>query len=405
LFGGSNARAYSTDAAASLGSRRSAILALGGLVVGLTTLALGEVVSRIVYTATDARVKTGLPTKPMLKPWEMADPAHPGNWILRPDWTMTFADALASERDGGFALGVANLERAAQRHGITASEVAFRINHEGYKGPELDRSRVRPRVVAIGDSCTFGTLVDHYSWPRSLERSLAAGGVDAEVVNAGVAGYYPRNALARADDFAALAPDAAVIYIGWNALFSEQRTLEPPPRIALVRGLRAIFGWLEIRRLGGAQGIALAALQKPKRPDLADPRLAALDDYTPSFLADVDALIARMQTATRHVFVATLPGLYRLDAPPSAAALAIGHLPPYTDNPYVVARVAERYNEALRALAARRGIRVIDLDGWARSTLLPPEDYFTDTVHLTEVGQERIGAEVARQIASPLLGR
>jgi GDSL-like Lipase/Acylhydrolase family len=251
-FGGSTARAYPADAAPGPGPRRSRVLALFAVVVGLITLALGEVVARGLYASIDARAASQLPSKPMLKPWEMPDPARPGNWILRPDWTMRFGDALASEREGGFAIGVANLERAARTLGITADDLAFRINRDGYKGPELDRTRARPRVVAIGDSCTFGTLVDHYSWPRSLERSLGT----AEVVNAGVAGYFPRNALARADEFAALAPDVVVIYIGWNALFSDRKTLQPPPRIALVRGARAVLGWLEIRRVGGAQGIA-----------------------------------------------------------------------------------------------------------------------------------------------------
>ena len=41
---------------------------------------------------------------------------------------------------------------------------------------------------------------------------------------------------------------------------------------------------------------------------------------------------------------------------PSPRALEIGHLPTFTDNPFVLARMAERYNEALRALARDRGL-------------------------------------------------
>ena len=98
-----------------------------------------------------------------------------------------------------------------------------------------------------------------------------------------------------------------------------------------------------------------------------------------------------MQAAGSRVVILTLPGLYSTARDPAPRALEIGHLPTFTDNAFVLARMAERYNDALRALARERRLTLVDLDRWARATLVPPEEHFIDSVHLDELGQETAG--------------
>ncbi len=105
-----------------------------------------------------------------------------------------------------------------------------------------------------------------------------------------------------------------------------------------------------------------------------------------------------MEAAGSRVVILTLPGLYTTDRDPSPAALAIGHLPTFTDNPFVLARMAERYNDVLRALARGRGLGVVDLDRWSRQSLTPPEGHYIDSVHLDERAQEQVGTQVAQAI-------
>lgn len=77
-------------------------------------------------------------------------------------------------------------------------EVEFRvresINSDGFRGAELIEG-AEPRIVAIGDSFTFGHGdVDSGAWPARAQRKLAAatGNERLEVVNAGfAAGDYP----------------------------------------------------------------------------------------------------------------------------------------------------------------------------------------------------------------------
>jgi lysophospholipase L1-like esterase len=138
------------------------------------------------------------------------------------------------------------------------------------------------------------------------------------------------------------------------------------------------------------------------RLGLEPERIAIVGDR-PEALAE--ALARALAESSARVYLVTLPGLYLRDAAPSARALEIGHLPQYTDNPYVVAALADAYNAGLRELAPRVGATAIDVDAWSREALQPRDEYFSDSVHLTEVGQEQIGVQVARAIAPALARR
>ena len=118
----------------------------------------------------------------------------------------------------------------------------------------------------------------------------------------------------------------------------------------------------------------------------------------------METIVREMRAAGTKVVLLTLPGLYTSDAPISEKALKIGHLPSFTDNPYVFAKMTEGYNAALRRLAERDDVQVIDLESWSRSALTPRDRYFADTVHLHEDGQELLGAYLAEQLAPALTG-
>lgn len=77
---------------------------------------------------------------------------------------------------------------ARTRHRTPEFDVAVRINDQGFRadrGYSLGPPPQTTRIVAVGDSFTFGQGVDaHEAFPAILERRL-----DAEVVNLGVPGY------------------------------------------------------------------------------------------------------------------------------------------------------------------------------------------------------------------------
>ena len=150
---------------------------------------------------------------------------------------------------------------------------------------------------------------------------------------------------------------------------------------------------------GDQQVDAKKLFNRVPKPDPASSALRTLEAYDPPFMDMIEKIIDEFESIASPVVLVTLPGLYTVSGKPTPRALKIGHLPEFTNNPYVLAKLTERYNAALRALAARRGLGVIDLEKWSVRALQPREDFFLDSVHLTARGLEMIGSFMADQLA------
>ncbi|MGH6660974.1 MAG: SGNH/GDSL hydrolase family protein, partial [Rhodospirillales bacterium] len=122
------------------------------------------------------------------------------------------------------------------------------------------------------------------------------------------------------------------------------------------------------------------------------------------FMDEIERIVEGLAAAGTDVVLVTLPGLFTASETPTPGALAIGHLPRFTDNPSVLAALTGRYNAALRDLARRRGLDMIDLEQWSVDALRPRDAYFLDSVHLTARGLELIGAFMAERLASRVEG-
>jgi hypothetical protein len=185
------------------------------------------------------------------------------------------------------------------------------------------------------------------------------------------------------------------VSIGWNALYRESYLDDAADSVGTST---ARDSSIEPSRPGGR--ISAIAVRS-RRPTRLKPRshgrlaLGVRAFVSPRRRADRQS----MRAVRSRVVILTLPGLYSTDEAPSCA-LEIGHLPTFTDNPFVLAH--GRALEALRALARDRGLGLVDLDRWSRVTLRPPEEHFVDSVHLDELAQEQAGIHIARAIG-PLL--
>jgi lysophospholipase L1-like esterase len=401
--------------------RRRVVVAFLIVVAGMLAVLLegGARVWSLLGEYRDRKGPTVIATGPRLTPaqveaagralgldaYETADPVRPGRWRLRAGYRGTLHDVLEDKRAAGRVLAVRHIEAAATSLGIGPDDVAVEVNAEGFRGPALRTDHTGVRILALGDSCTFGTPVaERYTYPRAMERGLESLGHRVEVVNGGVEGYDPSDVLVRLDEFRGLRPEITTLYIGWNALYRE-RYLEDVRGLArhlysvrLLRHVRALVNNL----LADPHQAALEAYERPKRPDRTAPELALLDDYQASFVPQLVRIVEAMKAAGSRVVIVTLPGLYSMDRDPSQRALEIGHLPTSTDNPFVLARMAGRYNETLRAIAHDRGLDLVDLEAWARENLQPADEHFIDSVHLDERSQEQAGLYLAGALA-PLL--
>jgi lysophospholipase L1-like esterase len=90
------------------------------------------------------------------------------------------------------------------------------INPQGYRDRPFG-PKTKPRVVALGDSSTFGWDVQgHEAWPKALERLLAQSGRSVEVLNLGVPGYSSHQGRLLLPEVWPLAPDLLIVAYGRN---------------------------------------------------------------------------------------------------------------------------------------------------------------------------------------------
>ena len=146
----------------------------------------------------------------------------------------------------------------------------------------------------------------------------------------------------------------------------------------------------------------MAAYNRPKHPDRNARAVTELDRTTPAFLGELRQIVHALAASGSRVVLFTLPGLYELDRGVTDRMLQIGHLPTFTDNPYVLAKLTAIFNERLKSLARAEGVGLVDVDAWSRHGLEPRERYFADSVHLTDAGQELLGIYLAGALGSEL---
>lgn len=255
----------------------------------------------------------------------------------------------------------------------------------------------------IGDSVTFG--IGGLSYPQYMSAAFAKNNIHAEVINAGVEGYGPQNLLNEMPGYLALKPEIVTIYIGWNPIFSTDIDV-----IGSSVPLKSI--WLIHRAIDAIHKLmsddatnATSAYQKKLNPEIESPVIKKIRNYRPPSISEISKIVDAFQTIDTQVYLITLMGLYQLEQPPSPAALAIGHLPVGTDNPFELAALTDRTNELLKSVGSRNGAHVIDLQAWGRDTLQPPEDYFIDSVHFNSVGLKLVGNYLATKLAKPVQAR
>ena len=331
-----------------------------------------------------------------LDPYEMSPRSLGYHWVLRPGYSSSGEQLVLVKQRAGQVLGVRALQSGAASSEDRMPK-GIHINSDGFRGPEIDKTHSRVRILSIGDSCTFG--LGTLTYPRVLERALNEMGLPVEAINGGVEGYAPKNVIYEIERYKALKPELTTLYIGWNALYTDN-----PVTTWWERHFKIVFLTKKAARIGrqvvsDAREYALRMYGKPLYPNPDAPLVKSLETYQPSFIADLEKIINEMESIGSRVVLMTLPGLFLMDENPTEKALSMGHLPDFTENPFVLARMSERYNSELRALAARRKIALIDLDGWSKEIFLPRDAYFSDSVHLTQNGQTMIGNYMAKQLS------
>ncbi len=106
---------------------------------------------------------------------------------------------------------------------LRTAPTRMRTNALGGRGPAIPPRDDRLRIIALGDSFTFGQGVEETeAFPQVLERALGIAGVRAEVLNFGVPGHGQPQAVALLEHrLLDLRPDVVLVNVFANDLSAE----------------------------------------------------------------------------------------------------------------------------------------------------------------------------------------
>jgi len=269
----------------------------------------------------------------------------------------------------------------------------LQTNALGLRGGPIARHKApgRYRVLAVGDSCTFGSGAGtNDTYPAQLERQLGAlrPDLDFEVLNAGVPGFTSYQALRYLEiEGFDLVPDAVLFGTGVNDAsparaggkrrFGKGRLLSDREYAEALRAQRG----LGIRRLLWRAGLGFGAAGSLAGDAGGVKRRVSLRDYEKNLASFSE------QSRARGI----LPLIVAWPLKSQAAGL---------EEATEVERTVERYQRAAAAAAAAQEAAFVDL----RPSLLGRADLFIDMVHLSPRGYGVVAERIARELAEHLPG-
>ena len=257
-------------------------------------------------------------------------------------------------------------------HGV-AIDFLVTTNALGLRGGAVPDRGQATRVLAIGDSCTFGIgVADDATWPAQMEQVLnrTPDGRGYQVINAGVPGYTAFQGLRYlAERGLALEPDIVVAGFGFNDASSWASRSD----FDVARGV-ALRGWDETlahSRLYVALRDLALWIRPPRIPveGFGHPRLSARE-----FSATLLKMNAVLQDQNVRLILLVWPFEYQMD--PKETNL-------------------DGYQQIVAAVGRSAGIQTVDLREAFRHAPVYP---FIDHIHANATGCRVAAEEIAAAV-------
>ncbi|MEX0702410.1 MAG: SGNH/GDSL hydrolase family protein [Planctomycetales bacterium] len=311
------------------------------------------------------------------------------------------------------------------------------INSLGFRGPELDATKTRPRVVLLGGSAAYGLGVDEEETFLALLRRRFP---EYEFINAGVNGYLSVHELgATVFRVLDLEPDLIIAFDGWNDIYDEywrRMNGDGSPRhpfansnsVVLENRLVRLWElendpWTATGEAAGtiARGSTILSWLgdrlRPRRQPPAEPRPLGdrwYEEARDRYVANLSKLHTVARGADCRLLVAIQPEAYQLLSTATIERIRASHGEhwlPYDFYFTVFPELYAKFREEASARLRDAGIEVLDMSAsFAKSRptkdalemfLHKPEpDFVVDNVHLTPRGHE----EAARILVGHVAG-
>jgi lysophospholipase L1-like esterase len=288
-----------------------------------------------------------------------------------------------------------------------AHYLKWRLNSEGFRGPELDFSAVR--ILCVGSSETFGQFESEgHEWPRQLERLLnehPPAGVHYQLVNAGYSGEtFPTSLQRLPARLEKVKPRVVLFYPSLaHYLYPPGAKYAGPPqrpkfrwrmqgRIenALKTALPVWFQtWLRLRYIADAQG---------KQPQLEDMPTQVQN----AFADDLRKAIELSQAAGAEPVLITHANRFKNRVTPSERFMLVSwnrFYPMLREDSFL--RMEGSMNAVMRRVAKEKYVLLVD----AAKAMPSGPWYFGDFVHFNDNGSAAFSRIVADDLGPRLTGQ
>jgi len=270
---------------------------------------------------------------------------------------------------------------------LIAAEFALRLRYRRYVMPRATPAPGRVTLGALGDSIMAGWPYGlDLAWPALLAERLQAAYPDVQwrVTNAGVPGETAPKGYARFErDVSAAGPQLVLIAFGLNDCYPVRYGMDRWLEGDVPNGLRRSFlvqaGAARADRLGRRLG--LLPLPSPERTSQAATRTlqAAPRTSLQGFADALQALVDRAEVLGIKPVLLTMTPLAQSDV----------------EGVVVRAAIYPAYNEAIRLVAARNSLPVVELAAGEPSGAILPDGF-----HLTAAGQAWVARQAFEQLAA-----
>lgn len=264
------------------------------------------------------------------------------------------------------------------------SHLTYSTNSLGLRGDEVSLRKSNYRIIALGNSCTFGWGVKlQHTWVYRLGEMLNQQlvGITCETINAGIPGYSSYQGKLYLAELLRLKPDMLLIMFGWNDHYPAGKGIadvdqRPPGR--LVSSIQNLLGRLKLYQLVRKTVLSLVdpGTEIPLT-DVAPPRRVTTDQFVSNLSEIID-------TARVHGIVPVLL------IPPIASAANY-----LAGGPSDFHRMHAAYRDVIWAVGGQKDVPVMDLQSlFDRYNTLFNKPRF-DPVHFNEHGHLLIAEAVA----------
>ena len=277
-------------------------------------------------------------------------------------------------------------------------EGGIRVDSLGFRGPEvaLQKAPGSYRVVALGDSATFGPHESECAYPYQLSGLLPSRPVES--IDAAVEGYRSDRALARLKkQVMPLKPDVVTVFIGWNDLYQTDPRNEADELSIRGNPLAEALMWSDAAQTFRRLYFLRFNPQRLSTSAVGDEHLLAT--YHPEGYGErLREIFRTARSGGADVLAITWPTILSDNMSPLAVSKA--HYPWYTTQLSDLKALYARYQETLRQVAAEENVPNVDAAAAFDRQVPDKGTIFQDSAHFSCDGQTIVANQVAQAIQS-----